>query len=37
MFFPKRTTSKPKVKTGGTSVRLGKTKTANGGAKGGKH
>lgn len=37
MWYPKRGKSpKLKVKSGGTTVRLGKTKTANGGGKGGK-
>jgi hypothetical protein len=36
MHMLKRIISKPKLKTGGTTVRLGKTKAANGGSKGGK-
>jgi hypothetical protein len=37
MHFPKKGKSpKPKIKTGGTTVRLGKIKPANGGAKAGK-
>jgi hypothetical protein len=37
MHFPKKGHSpKPKIKTGGTTLKVGRTKPANGGAKAGK-